>query len=182
LLTEQFGTQDLAGFGCEQQTLAIAAAGCILQYVKDTQRTALPHIRSLIAEQQQDSVIIDASSRRNLELDTKIERLYHETMDTRPSGGDSQSGRHLFGHLRQVGAKIETAGASDWVVYPHSGQYPDDEAYFLQFILHFFEASLRNHPELDEAAFENWLRKRREQVARGELIYIAHQMDFLVRI
>ena len=72
LLTEQFGTQDLAGFGCEQQTLAIAAAGCILQYVKDTQRTALPHIRSLIAEQQQDSVIIDASSRRNLELDTNL--------------------------------------------------------------------------------------------------------------
>ncbi|MEJ2180381.1 MAG: DNA mismatch repair protein MutS [Gammaproteobacteria bacterium] len=72
LLTEQFGTQDLAGFGCEQQTLAIAAAGCILQYVKDTQRTALPHIRSLITEQQQDSVIIDAASRRNLELDTNL--------------------------------------------------------------------------------------------------------------
>jgi DNA mismatch repair protein MutS len=72
LLTEQFGTQDLAGFGCEQQTLAIAAAGCLLQYVKETQRSALPHIRSLIAEQQQDSVIIDAASRRNLELDSNL--------------------------------------------------------------------------------------------------------------
>ncbi|WP_455219198.1 DNA mismatch repair protein MutS, partial [Kaarinaea lacus] len=72
LLSEQFGTQDLAGFGCEGQTLAIAAAGCILQYVKDTQRSALPHIRSLITEQQQDSVIIDAASRRNLELDTNL--------------------------------------------------------------------------------------------------------------
>ena len=72
LLTEQFGTQDLAGFGCDQFTLALAAAGCILQYVKDTQRSALPHIRSLIAEQQQDSVIIDAASRRNLELDTNL--------------------------------------------------------------------------------------------------------------
>lgn len=72
LLSEQFGTQDLSGFGCEQQALAIAAAGCILQYVKDTQRSALPHIRSLTVEQQQDSVIIDAASRRNLELDTNL--------------------------------------------------------------------------------------------------------------
>ena len=118
----------------------------------------------------------------NPELDAQIERLYHETMDTRPSGGDSLSGRHLFGHLKQVGAQIEAAGSSDWVVYPVDGQYPADEAYFLQFILHFFEESLENHPELDKAAFANWLQKRREQVARGELVYIAHQMDFLVRV
>ena len=116
------------------------------------------------------------------ELDTQIERLYHETMDTRPSGGDSLSGRHLFGHLKQVRAQIEAAGSSDWVVYSVDGQYPADEGYFLQFILHFFEASLGNHPELDKAAFSGWLQKRREQVARGELVYIAHQMDFLVRV
>ena len=116
------------------------------------------------------------------ELDAKIERLYHETMDTRPSGGDSQSGRHLFGYLKQVGAQIEAAGSSDWVVYPVDGQYPDDEAYFLQFILYFFEESLGDHPELDKAAFANWLKERREQVTHGELVYIAHQMDFLVRV
>jgi hypothetical protein len=116
------------------------------------------------------------------ELDAKIERLYHETMDTRPSGGDSLSGRHLFGHLKQVEAKIEAAGASDWVVYPVDGQYPDEETYFLQFILHFFEESLRNHPELDAAAFANWLEKRKQQVERGELFYIAHQMDFLAKM
>ncbi len=114
-------------------------------------------------------------------LDVQIERLYHETMDTRPSGGDSLSGRHLFGHLKQVGAQIEAAGSSDWVVYPVDGQYPAEEAYFLQFILHFFEKSLGNHPELDKSAFANWLQKRREQVELGELVYIAHQMDFLVR-
>jgi hypothetical protein len=116
------------------------------------------------------------------ELDAKIERLYHESMDTRPSGGDSQSGRHLFGHLKQAGAEIVSAGASDWVVYPVDGQYPADETYFLQFILHFFEASLGGHPELDAAVFADWLAKRRGQVDRGELVYIAHQMDFLVRI
>ena len=116
------------------------------------------------------------------ELDAKIERLYHQSMDTRPSGGDSRSGRHLFGHLKRVGAEIVSAGASDWVVYPVDGQYPADEAYFLHFILHFFEESLGHHPELDAAVFANWLEKRREQVKRGELVYIAHQMDFLARI
>ena len=116
------------------------------------------------------------------ELDAKIERLYHETMDTRPNGGDSLSGRHLFGHLKQVGAEIEAAGSSDWVVYPVNGQYPAEEAYFLQFILHFFEESLEKHPELDAATLIDWLGKRRQQVERGELVYIAHQTDFLARI
>ncbi len=116
------------------------------------------------------------------ELDVKIERLYHESMDARPSGGDSRSGRHLFGHLKQAGAEIVSAGASDWVVYAVDGRYPADEAYFLQFVLHFFEESLGNHPELNAAVFADWLEKRRGQVERGELVYIAHQMDFLARI
>jgi len=116
------------------------------------------------------------------DLDAKIERLYHETMDTRPSGGDSLSGRHLFGHLKQVGAEIEAAGSSDWVVYPVDGQYPADEAHFLQIILRFFEESLGKHPGLDTTAFADWLKKRRGQIERGELVYIAHQMDFLAKV
>ena len=116
------------------------------------------------------------------ELDAHIVRLYHLTMDTRPGGGDSQSGRHLFGHLKQAGAEIVSAGSSDWVMYPVDGQYPADEAYFLQFILHFFEESLGNHPELNATEFADWLTKRRNQVEHGELVYIAHQMDFLARI
>jgi len=114
-------------------------------------------------------------------LDEKIERLYHKTMDTRPTGGDSQSGRHLFGHLRNVDAGILAAGASDWVVHAMNGKYPEDEAYFLHFILHFFEESLAGHAELNAAAFVNWLRERHAQIESGELVYIAHQMDFLVK-
>jgi hypothetical protein len=116
------------------------------------------------------------------ELDAKIERLYHETMDNRPGGGDSRSGRHLFGHLKQVGAEIEAAGASDWVVHPKGGGYPNDEAYFLQFILHFFEESLGRRPDLDNTTFTNWLERRQTQVTHGELVYVAHQIDFLVRV
>ncbi|EST58013.1 DNA mismatch repair protein MutS [Proteus hauseri ZMd44] len=67
-LNLQFGTRDLTGFGVENAHLALCAAGCLLQYVKDTQRTALPHIRSITMERPQDSIILDAATRRNLEL------------------------------------------------------------------------------------------------------------------
>ena len=114
-------------------------------------------------------------------LDERIERLYHETMDTRPTGGDSRSGRHLFEHVRSAGAEVLAAGASDWVVHAANGTYPEEETYFLQFILHFFEESLTGHAGLEAGALANWLQERRAQVRRGELVYIAHQMDFLVK-
>lgn len=114
-------------------------------------------------------------------LDARIERLYHETMDKRSTGGDSRSGRHLFGYLQNAGAEILAAGASDWVVFAREGAYADDEAYFLHFILHFVEQSLRGHPELNAGEFAEWLKVRRTQIKRGELVYIAHQMDFLVK-
>jgi hypothetical protein len=113
--------------------------------------------------------------------DTKIERLYHETMDGRATGGDSRSGRHLFRHLQSAGAEILAAGASDWVVHARDGKYSEEEAYFLNFILHFFEESLTGHVELDAESFAHWLRERRAQIERGDLVYIAHQMDFLIR-
>jgi DNA mismatch repair protein MutS len=72
LLNQQFGTQDLSGFGCDHLPVGISAAGCLLQYAKDTQRNALPHIRSISAEKREDSVALDAASRRNLELDTNL--------------------------------------------------------------------------------------------------------------
>ncbi|WP_068712069.1 DNA mismatch repair protein MutS [Vibrio tritonius] len=67
-LNQQFGTKDLVGFGVEKANLGLCAAGCLIQYVKDTQRTALPHIRSLTLDRQDQSVILDAATRRNLEL------------------------------------------------------------------------------------------------------------------
>ncbi|WP_421683931.1 DNA mismatch repair protein MutS [Stutzerimonas urumqiensis] len=71
-LCQQFGTQDLKGFGCEKLTLAIGAAGCLLVYAKETQRTALPHLRSLRHERLDDTVVLDGATRRNLELDTNL--------------------------------------------------------------------------------------------------------------
>lgn len=117
----------------------------------------------------------------NIALDEHIERLYHKTMDERHTGGSSKSGRYLFSHLQHAGAEILAAGASDWVVYGADGTYPQDEAYFLHFILHFFEESLKGNKELDEKIFADWLRKRHKQIERGELTYVAHQLDFLVK-
>lgn len=118
----------------------------------------------------------------NAALDEKIERLYHHSMDTRSTGGDSKSGRHLFKHLQNTGAELLAAGSSDWVVYPKNRKYPADEAYFLNFILHFIEETLGNHADLDADEFTRWLKDRRAQIERGELVYIAHQMDFLAKV
>lgn len=70
LILKQFNIHDLNGFGCEHLTVAICAAGCLLQYVKDTQQNALPHIQGIAIEHCDDSISLDASSRKNLELDS----------------------------------------------------------------------------------------------------------------
>mgnify|MGYP002712293981 CR=1 FL=1 len=79
-LCQQFGTQDLVGFGVEQSETALCAAGCLMQYVKDTQRTALPHIRSVRLEQPDHAVIMDAATRRNLELTQNLAGGHDNTL------------------------------------------------------------------------------------------------------
>ena len=71
-LCQQFGTQDLAGFDADDIPAAVAAAGCLLQYVKDTQRSAVPHLRGLSRERRDQAVIMDATTRRNLEIDSSL--------------------------------------------------------------------------------------------------------------
>ncbi|MBN1668267.1 MAG: class I SAM-dependent methyltransferase [Anaerolineales bacterium] len=116
-------------------------------------------------------------------FEARVMALYHRSMDERliagQVSGDSRAGRHLFGHLRAGGARLLAAGASDWVVYPHGDGYPDDEAYFLNFILGFFADTLAGHPELKPGELAGWLQQRRQQIAQAELVYIAHQLDFL---
>ena len=69
MLLRQFETTDLKGFGCASMHAAISAAGCLLQYVKDTQRSSLPHIQAIRVENGNDCIILDAATRRNLEID-----------------------------------------------------------------------------------------------------------------
>ena len=72
LLCEQFGTRDLAGFDAEDAPAGVGAAGCLLQYAKDTQRAALPHLRALHRERREQAVILDAQTRRNLEIEASF--------------------------------------------------------------------------------------------------------------
>jgi SAM-dependent methyltransferase len=116
-------------------------------------------------------------------LDAEIMRLYHASMDNRlidgERSGDSRAGRHLFQQLMAAGGHILAAGSSDWVVYGQDGRYPADEAYFLHCILQMLAQTLRPAPELDPGQFAPWLSQRQAQIERGELVYIAHQLDFV---
>ncbi len=71
-LNQQLGTIDLQGFGLTGNSLAISAAGALLQYVRETQKAAVPHIRALNVEYRGDALILDAATRRNLELDSSL--------------------------------------------------------------------------------------------------------------
>ncbi len=153
---------------------------------------ALPELLKLLAPggYYYFTINFDGDTIFQPELDLKFEAqlvdLYHRSMDERqvngaPSG-DSRAGRHLFAHLEAAGAQILEAGPSDWVVFPRDGVYPGDEAYFLAHILHFFETTLAGTPGLDEQRFHKWLKARRLQIEQGQLVYIAHQLDFFGKI
>jgi SAM-dependent methyltransferase len=121
------------------------------------------------------------------EFDAQVEDCYHRSMDERITAGmvsgDSLAGRHLFIHLRKQGLRLLEGGASDWVVFAGEQGYLQDEAYFLHFILHTMQQTLQSHPTyLDPARVSAWIAERHAQVERGELVYIAHQLDLLAQV
>ena len=69
LLIRHFNVHDLTAFGCQDMPATLAAAGALLEYVKETQQSALPHIEGMRLERHEDLIALDAASRRNLELD-----------------------------------------------------------------------------------------------------------------
>ncbi|MFB1000717.1 MAG: DNA mismatch repair protein MutS, partial [Colwellia sp.] len=80
LLNTQFGTKELSGFGVNDNALGLMAAGCLFQYVKECQRSALPHIRAIICESSASGVILDAATRRNLELTQNLQGGFENTL------------------------------------------------------------------------------------------------------
>jgi hypothetical protein len=119
--------------------------------------------------------------------DDRIMQAYHRDMDERvPYGrpaGESRTGRRLFHYLRAAGAPALAAGSSDWVVSAGpDGSYPGDEAYFLRSIIDTIQNALRNRLGwVAPADLADWLAERGRQLAAGELVYIAHQLDFVGR-
>ncbi len=67
-----FSVKDLRGFGCEKLQHATGAAGCVLQYVKETHRGTPPHIVGINTESPKDALTLDAATRRNLEIETSL--------------------------------------------------------------------------------------------------------------
>jgi SAM-dependent methyltransferase len=119
--------------------------------------------------------------------DDQVMRAYHRDMDERVRygrpAGDSRTGRRLFHYLRAAGAPALAAGSSDWVVSAGpDGNYPGDEAYFLRSILDTIQNALRSRQDwVEPAVLADWLAVRGRQLAAGELVYIAHQLDFAGR-
>ncbi|MGC9493662.1 DNA mismatch repair protein MutS [Vibrio genomosp. F10] len=108
-LNHQFGTRDLIGFGVENAKLGLCAAGCLIQYVKDTQRTTLPHIRSLTFDRQDHSVILDAATRRNLEITQNLSGGFDNTLaEVLDHSSTSMGSRMLKRWLHQPMRCIDT--------------------------------------------------------------------------
>jgi SAM-dependent methyltransferase len=117
--------------------------------------------------------------------DDQVMQAYHRDMDERVRygrpAGDSRTGRRHY--LRAAGAPALAAGSSDWVVSAGpDGNYPGDEAYFLRSILSTIQNALQSRQDrVEPVELANWLAVRGRQLAAGELVYIAHQLDFVGR-
>lgn len=113
-------------------------------------------------------------------LDDLVLTAYHRDMEGRVRhghpAGEPRAGRHLLPLLRSAGAAQIWAGSSDWVVFSQpDGSYPHDERHFLGCILTTIERALTGR--VDATRLGTWLGARRRELAAGELIYIAHQID-----
>nr|MCU0259134.1 DNA mismatch repair protein MutS [Solirubrobacteraceae bacterium] len=95
-LCEQFGTRDLAGFGLAHKPLAVGAAGCLLNYLRETQKSALPHLRGIRCEERDEALQLDAATRRNLELDASLSGRPDSTLlDVLDRTATAMGGREL---------------------------------------------------------------------------------------
>jgi hypothetical protein len=110
-----------------------------------------------------------------------LEAAFHDHID---DGGDSRAGRHVLARLPREGVSVLAAGSSDWVVHARDGAYPAEEATFLRYIVDTIADALAGseESELEREALAQWREHRHEGIERGELLYIAHQLDVLGQI
>ena len=120
------------------------------------------------------------------ELDAKIIELYHKTMDQRVINGikccTRYSGLLLFREIVNNKGMVMEAGSSDWCVFPYENKYRFNEGYFLHYIISTIKNALCNEPSLSAEMLDEWITRRHQQVDRGELVFITHQLDFFGKI
>ena len=112
------------------------------------------------------------------ELDRRVRDAYHESMARRGKIG-AGFGRKLLTVLPREGMSVIEAGSSDWILMPREGSYPEKEGEFLKAILSMVDGAVEQ--QIEEEERKRWLTRRLEQLSRGELVYIAHQLDILAR-
>jgi SAM-dependent methyltransferase len=106
--------------------------------------------------------------------DDEVLEQYHETIGSGGNGG-SKTGRRLFHALATHPVDVLEIGSSDWIVHPTEGRYPAEEAFFLSHILEMIEGAVGS------PVAKEWASARRGELEKGSLLYIAHQVDYLVR-
>ena len=119
------------------------------------------------------------------ETDQLLMAAYHAAMDRPPTEtadrfvGTSRASQALLKELPAAGADILAAGGSDWVVFGRDGRYPHQEAHFLHCIVSTINNSLLGR--VDDELLRPWIAARHQQIDNGELVYVAHQLDFVAR-
>jgi hypothetical protein len=113
------------------------------------------------------------------ELDGAILDLYHRSME----GGFAR--RHIV-ELARRGFTLLGIGSSDWIVPPRPDGTDRDELVLVETILDMIghsvgEMIVRDRSDLTRDQLSTWIETRREQARAGELLFIAHQLDVLVR-
>jgi len=113
-----------------------------------------------------------------------VVRRYHVSMRRRNlelgiPDGEYRLGRKLAPIWRRCGGKILSLGSSNWVIYPGHGRYHKEERHLLQSILNFVAQSLRGYSEIAPDKIDFWIRERKRPLENRELIFVAHNLDFL---
>jgi SAM-dependent methyltransferase len=117
------------------------------------------------------------------EFEEMLVSRYHLSMDNRiiegRSSGSSRSGRQLIQHLLSAKLPLIAVGNSDWIVFPLYGDYSRSEAFFLETIVHTLKRQLQQDSAVDQHKLAQWAEHRITQIAAGELIFMARNLDLL---
>ncbi len=123
-LATHFGMLDLTAFGVEDRDLAIGAAGALFGYAASTQQSALAHIRALTVESESEYLLLDAATRRNLEITQTLRGEPAPTLLSLFDGCDTAAGSRLLRQwlthpLRSQEVAASRQGAvAQWVADP----------------------------------------------------------------
>ncbi len=117
------------------------------------------------------------------EFEEMLVSRYHHSMDHRViegrRSGSSRSGRQLIMHLLSAKLPLIAVGNSDWIVLPQQGGYTGGEAFFLEFIVQTIQRQLQQDSAVDQPKLARWAKRRMCQIAAGELIFMARNLDIL---